>query len=222
MLVRLWPWNISNHLTTTSMALLSASLLAANLTYLSQELISIEGMVQSLHLDIMDGKAVPTTGLELSTIKLLPVSWKKEVHLMVIDPATVMNSLKDIVIDVYYVGVEAWKKKETLPHVASEVGLVLNPDDLITENSSSIQLATIILIMGVVPGWSGHVMLEDTFERVRQVRVLCPNAQIVVDGGVNEKNAQELVRAGADKLVIGSYLFKASDRNAAVKLLTNW
>ncbi len=201
------------------MPLLSASLLAANSINLSQELRSIEGLVQSLHLDIMDGKAVPTTGLALDAIKLLPDGWKKEAHLMVIDPAMIINNLKDIGIDVFYVGLDAWGKKESLPHIAGKLGLVLNPSDLITENSSSIQFATIILIMGVVPGWSGHEMLEGTIERVRQVRALCPQAQIVVDGGVNEKNAQALVEAGADKLVIGSYLFKATDRMAAVSLL---
>ncbi len=201
------------------MLLLSASLLTADTTNLLQELSSIEGLVQSLHLDIMDGQAVPTHGLSVDTIKMLPIGWKKEAHLMVVDAAKAINDLNGIGIDTFYVGLEAWRQKDLLPIGQNKLSLVLNPADLIAENSSSIKLATAILIMGVVPGWSGQEMLEGTLERVQQVRSLCPNAQIVVDGGVNEKNAPALVVAGANKLVIGSYLFKATDRKAAVSLL---
>lgn len=206
------------------MLLLSASLtslLTADTTTLLQELSSIEGLVQSLHLDIMDGLAVPTHGLSVDTIKMLPASWHKEAHLMVVDAAKVINDLKATGIDTFYIGLEAWRRKDLLPISQNKLSLVLNPTDSIAENSSSIQLATTILVMGVVPGWSGHKMLEGTLARVQEVRSLCPNAQIVVDGGVNENNASALVVAGANKLVIGSYLFRASDRKAAVTLLTN-
>ena len=40
--------------------------------------------------------------------------------------------------------------------------------------------------------------------------------QIEVDGGINGETSQEAIRAGAELLVIGSYLFRQEDKRAAM------
>ena len=42
---------------------------------------------------------------------------------------------------------------------------------------------------------------------------------IEIDGGVNDKTARDLVRAGADVLVAGSYIFGAKDYRQAISSL---
>ncbi len=196
------------------MVILSASLLAANLLDLEQELNSIHGLVDSLHLDIMDGHEVANLGLSLDMIKKLPPSWNQDAHLMVSNPTEVMTWLKDSNISLFYIHAPVWEK-----HQASVSGIVLNPDDSIEQYQTELGQATDVLIMGVHPGQSGQQQLSDTALRVAAVRKLNSKATIAVDGGVNDQNAGLLAKSGATKLIVGSYLFKSNNRHQAIARL---
>jgi ribulose-phosphate 3-epimerase len=77
---------------------LSASLLAANCLALLDEIASVLPLVESFHLDVMDGHFVPNLGLGCDLIKSLPAELTKEVHLMVTNPEEVIEDLKDVVL----------------------------------------------------------------------------------------------------------------------------
>ncbi|MBL4569132.1 MAG: methionine adenosyltransferase domain-containing protein, partial [Flavobacteriaceae bacterium] len=78
-----------------------------------------------------------------------------------------------------------------------------------------IQDLDLVLIMSVNPGFGGQSFIENTYKKVTQLKKLIEfsssSAQIEIDGGVTDKNANALVEAGADVLVAGSFVFKSED-----------
>lgn len=201
------------------MIAVSASLLAADQSRLLEEVDALPATITSLHLDLEDGVQVPNFGLSLESIKALPRSWDKDVHLMVAHPEQLIKLLQDCNITCFYLNIGAWNQRLSWSIVPSNVGLVINPTDDVLNFVKNIEEANNVLVMGVMPGKSGQKMLPETIARVQAIRKLNPTAQLTVDGGVNDSNAQFLIAAGANKLVIGSYLFQAENKEAAVKKL---
>lgn len=201
------------------MIAVSASLLAADQSRLLEEIDSLPAAITSLHLDLEDGVQVPNFGLSLESIKALPRSWDKDVHLMVAHPEQLMRLLQDCNVACFYLNIGAWNQRLKWGISPLNVGLVINPTDDILNCVQSIKEANNVLVMGVIPGRSGQKMLPDTLARVQAIRKLNSTAQLTVDGGVNDQNAQSLIAAGANKLVIGSYLFQAENKETAVKKL---
>lgn len=203
------------------MIILSASLLAANALHLEEELDSIEGLVQSIHLDVMDGHQVANMGLSLETIHALPKQWRQEAHLMVSNQEDVMQWLAHDPIALYYIHPQNWHQwyglQKQFPH--KRFGLVLNPEDPIDDHLDLLNIVEDVLVMGVMPGFSGQTMLADTITKTSILHQKFPKLQIAVDGGVNDQNAPALITAGAQKLIIGSYLFHAANRQAAINKL---
>ena len=80
-----------------------------------------------------------------------------------------------------------------------------------------------ILVMTVEPGFGGQSLIPEMLDKVKEIRnkvnELGLSVDIQVDGGINEKNAPLAIAAGANVLVAGSSVFKASDRRAAISAL---
>ena len=80
-----------------------------------------------------------------------------------------------------------------------------------------------VLVMTVEPGFGGQSIIPETIEKVRVIREkldsLGMDTPIQVDGGINDKTAPDAIRAGANVLVSGSYLFKAADMAKAAQLI---
>ena len=89
--------------------------------------------------------------------------------------------------------------------------------------SETIQDIDLVCLMSVNPGFGGQSFIENTFEKVKEVKELIENKKtsclIEIDGGVTDKNATKLISCGADVLVAGSYVFGASDPAAKIQLL---
>jgi ribulose-phosphate 3-epimerase len=96
-----------------------------------------------------------------------------------------------------------------------KAGVALNPHTNVSLLEDVIQDIDLVCIMSVNPGFGGQSYIENTYKKVAQLKELIVknNAAtlIEIDGGVTNKNAAELVRAGADVLVAGNYVFKAED-----------
>jgi ribulose-phosphate 3-epimerase len=199
------------------MITISASLLAADQDNLLQEVSSLPSSVTSLHLDIEDGVQVSNFGLSMKSIMDLPLAWPKEVHLMVVHPEQFIAPLQDLNVTCFFINISTWGKRMIWNVSSKNIGLVINPSDDIQSNSQSIQEASHILVMGVVPGRSGQSMLPDTVARIQAIKTLNPTAKITVDGGVNAQSAPELIQSGVNQLVVGSYLFKSIDKKKAVE-----
>ena len=81
----------------------------------------------------------------------------------------------------------------------------------------------VVCIMSVNPGFGGQSFIENTYDKVKKLKALITrkNAStlIEIDGGVTSKNAKQLVEAGADVLVAGSFVFKAENPTATIEEL---
>ena len=96
-----------------------------------------------------------------------------------------------------------------------KAGVALNPHTPITVLESIIKDVDVVCLMSVNPGFGGQSFIEETYTKVRTLKTLIREKEsatlIEIDGGVTNKNAKQLIDAGADVLVAGSYVFGAED-----------
>ena len=106
-----------------------------------------------------------------------------------------------------------------------KAGVALNPHTPVAVLEDIIADLDLVCIMSVNPGFGGQSFIENTYKKVSQLRHLIEfsesNCQIEIDGGVTNKNANELVEAGADVLVAGSYVFKSDNPTETIANLKN-
>ena len=96
-----------------------------------------------------------------------------------------------------------------------KAGVALNPHTPIAVLESIIKDVDVVCLMSVNPGFGGQSFIEQTYAKVRALKTLIQEkgsaTLIEIDGGVTNKNAKQLIAAGADVLVAGSYVFGAAD-----------
>lgn len=202
---------------------IAASLLASDQLNLMTELASIKNLVDRIHLDVMDGHMVPNMALNPAVIRAIPDDWQRDIHLMVINPEEVSEWLDLRAGDTLYFHSHAaenlQKFIESLNTRGVVPGFAIDLDFPLEENVQLLATCDSFLVMGVKPGFSGQTMNINTVNRVQWLKERFPQTTIAVDGGVNNKNALQLVKTGADILVVGSYLFRAQNRAEAIKTL---
>ena len=106
-----------------------------------------------------------------------------------------------------------------------KAGVALNPHTPISVLESIIKDVDVVCIMSVNPGFGGQSFIEETYTKVKELKAMITkkgsNALIEIDGGVTNKNAKQLIDAGADVLVAGSYVFGADDPIKTIEGLKN-
>lgn len=101
--------------------------------------------------------------------------------------------------------------------VVIAVGIAFNPDTDIGEYVDYIEHFDFVQCMGIAKiGYQGQPYDEGVLEQINKIRRTFPNLPVSVDGGVSEKTAKELVQAGATRLIAGSAIFGAEDKEAAI------
>ena len=212
------------------MKLISPSLLSADFGHLERD---IEMLNQSecdwLHVDVMDGMFVPNISFGMPVIKYIKKAARKplDVHLMIMDPGRYIEAFKEVGADIITVHQEACIHLDRTLHAIKDAGLkcgaVLNPATPVALLEDSIHLCDVVLLMSVNPGFGGQKFIENTYNKVHQLRNLCnrknPQCLIEVDGGVNTANAPLLFEAGADVLVAGNAVFKSDKPQETSKQL---
>ena len=175
-----------------------------------------------LHMDIMDGHFVPNLTMGPDLVKSLDGIAPLDVHLMVTDPIDFIEAFRDAGAEIISVHVEAnnpLKALESIKKNNMKAGIALNPSTPENSIEPFIDLADLILVMSVEPGYCGQDFHEDAVERVRHYKETYPNKIIEVDGGVGPSNSGRLADAGADILVAGSAIFKADNPIEIVKIM---
>jgi|TARA_B100000959_G_scaffold263773_1_gene303494 ribulose-phosphate 3-epimerase len=175
-----------------------------------------------LHMDVMDGHFVPNLTMGPDLVKSLEGIAPLDVHLMVTNPIDFIKDFRDAGAEIISVHVEAnnpLKALESIKKNNMKAGIALNPSTPENSIEPFIDLADLILVMSVEPGYGGQDFHEDAVERVRHYKEAYPNKIIEVDGGVAPSNSERLADAGADILVAGSAIFKADDPIEIIKIM---
>lgn len=173
------------------------------------------------HIDVMDGVFVPNISFGMPVISAMKKHAQKplDVHLMIVNPDQYISTFKEIGADILTVHIEACTHlHRTLQAIKSEgmkAGVALNPHtsvDLLEDVIADIDL---VCLMSVNPGFGGQKFIENTYDKVIKLKDMITRKQtstlIEIDGGVNANNAKQLLKAGADVLVAGSFVFNSND-----------
>jgi ribulose-phosphate 3-epimerase len=142
-----------------------------------------------------------------------------DVHLMIVDPDRYIKTFKDLGADILTVHYEACTHlHRTLQAIKAEgmkAGVALNPHTNIDLLEDVINDIDLVCLMSVNPGFGGQSFIENTYTKIEKLKALInrkgASTIIEIDGGVTNKNAVQLVQAGADVLVAGNYVFKAEN-----------
>ena len=173
------------------------------------------------HIDVMDGVFVPNISFGMPVISAIKKHAKKtlDVHLMIVNPDQYISTFKKIGADILTVHYEACTHlHRTLQAIKAEgmkAGVALNPHTPISVLEDVIKDVDMVCLMSVNPGFGGQSFIENTYKKVQQLKNLIAFSEadtlIEIDGGVTNKNANQLIEAGADVLVAGSYVFGAEN-----------
>jgi len=205
--------------------LIAPSILSADFAKLAQEVVEVESAGADLiHVDVMDGHFVPNISIgPVVTKALRPITkLPLDCHLMVSRPDDWLEAFAKAGADIITVHAEvAYQLERTLNQIKSLgclCGVSINPGTPLESIEEVLDIADIVLIMSVNPGFGGQKFIEKTLDKVKRLREFKKdkNFMIEIDGGVTSENISKMKEAGVDIFVAGSAIFSQADRKKAI------
>lgn len=200
------------------MIVLSPSLLSVDFAHIADGIKELDRAdVQALHLDVMDGAFVPNISFGAPVIKCLRKETNMifDVHLMIDEPVRYLDDFKKAGADWVTVHAESCKHLHrtitAIKEAGMKAGVALNPATPVSAIDYVLGEVDMVLIMSVNPGFGGQSFISSSLRKIAEVRKLINernlDVRIEVDGGVNLKNVDDVLKAGADVIVAGSAVF---------------
>ena len=210
--------------------LVSPSLLSADFLNLKDDIEMINNSEADwLHMDIMDGVFVPNISFGFPILEAVSKICKKplDVHFMIVHPEQYIEQtakLGAMMMNVHYEAcIHLHRTIQQIHAAGMKAGVTLNPSTPVSMLEDIIYDVDMVLLMSVNPGFGGQKFIENTIRKVKRLRKMIDDAGthtlIEIDGGVQGETAPRLVKAGADVLVSGSYVFKSADPHATIEAL---
>lgn len=210
--------------------LIAPSVLSANFANLQADIELINNSEADwFHIDVMDGVFVPNISFGFPVIKAIQKIAKKplDVHLMIVNPDQYVQTFKDYGAEFLTVHYEACnhlhRSIQNIKNLGMKAGVAINPHTSISLLEDTIADIDLICLMSVNPGFGGQKFIENTYEKVKQLKTLITKknskALIEIDGGVDLNNYQKLIECGANVLVAGNTVFSSKNPSETIKLL---
>jgi ribulose-phosphate 3-epimerase len=205
------------------------SILSADFSCLAREIKKVESArADMLHIDVMDGHFVPNITIGPVVVKYIRRVTKLplDVHLMIEKPQNFIDDFVRAGSDMITVHIETMslaqikKQKSKLSKRNIKLGISLNPSTPLSRIKSVLNFVDFVLVMSVNPGFSGQIFIPAVLPKIKQLRSLF-DGDISVDGGVNGKVAGRIIKAGANILACGSYIFAAKNTKLAIERIRN-
>ncbi len=206
---------------------IAPSILASDFSKVGEEVARLEMCgADYVHCDVMDGNFVPPITFGAQMVKAIRPHTKLplDCHLMTLHPETHLKDFAEAGADIITVHVETGDIPALFKQIESydvKKSAVVNPETDVEKLFPAAEIADMLLLMSVHPGWGGQKFIPETLRKIEKLRNYCvkigrPELDIEVDGGITEANVGEVIQAGANVIVAGSTVFKAKDMAATI------